>query len=66
VLAAFWAGFCLFVVAAIFYQRQGSLRSGDEKAVGIFLAAAVIAPALGYAFFFKLVPWIIERFRSKR
>jgi hypothetical protein len=65
VLAVCWAVFCLIVVAAILYRRQGQLRSGDVTAVGIFLAGAVIVPALGYAFFFKLVPWIIEGFRKK-
>jgi hypothetical protein len=29
------------------------------------LAAAVIVPALGYGFFFKVIPWIIEGFRKK-
>ena len=65
VLAVCWAGFCVFVVAAILHRRHGPLRPGDETAVGIFLAAAVIVPALGYGFFFKVIPWIIEGFRKK-
>jgi Na+/melibiose symporter-like transporter len=64
VLAVCWAVFCLIVVAAIFQHRQGPLRPGDETAVGIFLAAAVFVLVLGYVFFFKVVPWIIERFES--
>jgi hypothetical protein len=62
VLAVCWVALCLIAVAATLHGPQNQL---DDAFVGVLLAAAVIVPALGYVFFFRVVPWIIEGFRKK-
>jgi hypothetical protein len=46
VLAVCWVAACVAV----------AMHNHDAEV----LAAAVLWPALGYAFFFKVLPWIIE------
>jgi hypothetical protein len=41
------------------------VRRGQPGFAPTSLVAAIIVPILGYVFFFKVVPWIIEGFRKK-